>query len=91
MVCQGYLVDPQAPDPEVIAKNEQEFVTIKGVRYFCTGDIGQIHRNGTLQIIDRKKDLVKLQQGEYVALLSGEAPIAARARTAITARAHTAK
>jgi len=38
------------------------------VRYFCTGDVGQITRDGNLQIIDRKKDLVKLQNGEYVAL-----------------------
>jgi len=69
MVCQGYLVDPNNPDPEVIAKNKTEFVVdADGVRYFCTGDIGQVTRKGCVQIIDRKKDLVKLQQGEYVAL-----------------------
>ena len=39
-----------------------------GTRYFCTGDIGQVSKKGCVQIIDRKKDLVKLQQGEYVAL-----------------------
>ena len=38
------------------------------MRYFCTGDIGQITPAGNMQIIDRKKDLVKLQMGEYVAL-----------------------
>merc|ERR1712216_492332 len=39
-----------------------------GIRYFCTGDIGQFTEKGNLMIIDRKKDLVKLQMGEYVAL-----------------------
>merc|ERR1712054_458703 len=49
-------------------KIEEDFVTIDGIRYFCTGDIGQYNKDGNLQIIDRKKDLVKLQMGEYVAL-----------------------
>eukprot|EP00900_Chrysochromulina_parva_P004373 jgi/Chrpa1/13937/Chrysochromulina_OHIO_Genome00012491-RA len=69
MVCKGYFVDKSDPDPDVVAKNKSEFVQdTDGVTYFCTGDIGQVNRNGCVQIIDRKKDLVKLQQGEYVAL-----------------------
>jgi hypothetical protein len=35
---------------------------------FRTGDIGHFCDDGTLRIIDRKKDLVKLQGGEYVSL-----------------------
>ena len=32
------------------------------------GDIGHALPDGTFKIIDRKKDLVKLQMGEYVSL-----------------------
>lgn len=39
-----------------------------GVRWFHTGDVGQWHPDGVLEIIDRKKDIVKLQMGEYVSL-----------------------
>ena len=67
-VSLGYLVDKKNPDAEVVAKNKEDYITIDGVRYFCTGDIGQYTKSGSLQIIDRKKDLVKLQMGEYVAL-----------------------
>lgn len=31
-------------------------------------DIGQWEEDGTLKIIDRKKDLVKLNHGEYIAV-----------------------
>ncbi|MBN3318550.1 ACSL4 ligase, partial [Atractosteus spatula] len=48
--------------------NEDFFVDENGQRWFCTGDIGEIHADGCLQIVDRKKDLVKLQAGEYVSL-----------------------
>merc|ERR1719230_257059 len=74
MVCKGYFVDPSDPEPEIVQKNAEDFVTIDGIRYFCTGDIGQFTPAGNLQIIDRKKDLVKLQQGEYVALSKVENP-----------------
>lgn len=38
------------------------------MRWFYTGDIGQFHGDGCLEIVDRKKDIVKLQHGEYVSL-----------------------
>ncbi|XP_078068048.1 long-chain-fatty-acid--CoA ligase 4 isoform X2 [Mustelus asterias] len=44
------------------------FEDSNGQRWFCTGDVGEFHPDGCLQIIDRKKDLVKLQAGEYVSL-----------------------
>jgi long-chain acyl-CoA synthetase len=37
-------------------------------RWFKTGDIGQWNPDGTISIIDRIKNLVKLQGGEYIAL-----------------------
>lgn len=39
-----------------------------GIRWFYMGDIGEFFPYGTLKIIDWKKDLVKLQHGEYISL-----------------------
>jgi long-subunit acyl-CoA synthetase (AMP-forming) len=44
----------------------KEAITEDG--WFKTGDIGQWESDGTLSIIDRIKNLVKLQNGEYIAL-----------------------
>ncbi|KAK4810198.1 hypothetical protein QYF61_010971 [Mycteria americana] len=57
-------------------KTTEEFsIDENGQRWFCTGDIGEFHPDGCLQIIDRKKDLVKLQAGEYVSLGKVEAAL----------------
>ncbi|KTG45346.1 hypothetical protein cypCar_00002201 [Cyprinus carpio] len=49
-------------------ENDNFWVDEAGQRWFCTGDVGEVHPDGCLQIVDRKKDLVKLQAGEYVSL-----------------------
>lgn len=63
-VSVGYFKQPD--------KTEESFFEIDGVRYFATGDIGEIRDDGSLMIIDRKKDLVKLQHGEYISLAKVE-------------------
>lgn len=55
--------------------NEVYKVDEKGMRWFYTGDIGQIHPDGCIEIIDRKKDIVKLQHGEYISLGKVEATL----------------
>ena len=36
--------------------------------WFKTGDVGQWNKDGTISIIDRLKNLIKLQGGEYIAI-----------------------
>mmetsp|Transcript_50262 Transcript_50262/g.106799 ORF Transcript_50262/g.106799 Transcript_50262/m.106799 type:complete len:717 (+) Transcript_50262:103-2253(+) len=66
-VASGYYISDKNPNEELRKKNSEDWVSIAGVRYFRTGDIGQVSSSGTLSIIDRKKDLWKGPNGEYVA------------------------
>ncbi|KAK9869381.1 hypothetical protein WA026_003137 [Henosepilachna vigintioctopunctata] len=56
-------------------KTNEEFYEADGRRWFKTGDIGEVQQDGVVKIIDRKKDLVKLQAGEYVSLGKVEAQL----------------
>ncbi|KAJ0973262.1 hypothetical protein J5N97_021221 [Dioscorea zingiberensis] len=87
----GYLTtDSPMPRGEIVIggpnvtagyfKNEEKTrevykVDEKGMRWFYTGDIGRFYSDGCLEIIDRKKDIVKLQHGEYVSLGKVEAAL----------------
>ncbi|XP_072937242.1 long-chain-fatty-acid--CoA ligase 4 [Epargyreus clarus] len=66
-VAEGYYKNPQ--------KTREEFIEADGRRWFRSGDIGELHHDGCIKIIDRKKDLVKLQAGEYVSLGKVEAEL----------------
>ena len=66
-IAKGYFKLPE--------KTKEEFFEENGTRWFRTGDIGEYDQYGQLRIVDRKKDLVKLQLGEYVSLGKVEATL----------------
>jgi len=55
-ICLGYYKNP--------TETAEDFVD----GWFKTGDIGRVNKNGTLAIIDRKKNLIKPPHGEYIAV-----------------------
>lgn len=80
----GYDADAAVPQGEIwfkglpimkeYYKNPEE--TSKAITpdgWFKTGDIGEFDADGHLRIIDRVKNLVKMQGGEYIALEKVEA------------------
>merc|ERR1740131_860840 len=56
-------------------KTAEDFFMEDGKQFFKSGDIGELGEDGTFKLIDRKKDLVKLQLGEYVSLGKVEAQL----------------
>ena len=47
--------------------NEDGWLVVGGVRYFCTGDVGELVGPGQVRVIGRCKSHFKLAQGIYVA------------------------
>ncbi|KAK0629091.1 hypothetical protein B0T17DRAFT_524619 [Bombardia bombarda] len=71
---QGEILVHGAPVLTAYFENPEE--TAKAVTadgWFRTGDIGEFDSNGHVKVIDRVKNLVKLQGGEYIALEKLEA------------------
>ncbi|OJJ46621.1 hypothetical protein ASPZODRAFT_132720 [Penicilliopsis zonata CBS 506.65] len=75
----GYLTSHRPPQGEIFIrgasvtthywKNEEETKSaFSEDGWFMTGDIGEFDQYGHLRIIDRKKNLVKTLNGEYIAL-----------------------
>lgn len=75
----GYLTSSKPPQGEIwirggsvtsgyldLPEENNEAFTKDG--WFKTGDIGEFNPRGELKIIDRKKNLVKTLNGEYIAL-----------------------
>ncbi|KAJ2740934.1 medium-chain fatty acid-CoA ligase faa2 [Coemansia sp. BCRC 34301] len=75
----GYLAtDTPCPRGEVLIRAKHVFkgyykdpkktqAAMEG-EWLVTGDVGQFEEDGNLKIIDRRKNIIKLAQGEYVAI-----------------------
>lgn len=75
----GYSTDAKVPQGEIWIKGlavmkeyynnpEETAKAITPEGWFKTGDIGEFDDDGHLRVIDRVKNLVKMQGGEYIAL-----------------------
>lgn len=80
----GYSTKTSPPQGEILIKgpsvfkeyyeNPEETAKAKTKDgWFKTGDIGEFDENGHLRVIDRVKNLIKMQGGEYIALEKLEA------------------
>lgn len=58
----GYLKKPEM-NSELYSIDDK-----LGITWFKTGDIAEAYPDGTFKIVDRKKDLIKLANGEYFSL-----------------------
>ncbi|PNY28678.1 Long-chain-fatty-acid-CoA ligase 1 [Tolypocladium capitatum] len=75
----GYSADSEIPQGEIWLKGlpilreyygnpEETAKALTPDGWFKTGDIGEFDADGHLRVIDRVKNLVKMQGGEYIAL-----------------------
>lgn len=68
-VSSGYLNNEE--------ENAAAFFEQDGLRWWRSGDIGEVDERGAFRIVDRKKDIIKLQFGEYIPLGRVEAVLKA--------------
>ncbi|WVW82219.1 hypothetical protein I302_104225 [Kwoniella bestiolae CBS 10118] len=64
----GYFSTNKHPQGEILLRGPNVFKGFTSDGWYKTGDIGQWNEDGTLSVIDRVKNLVKLANGEYLAL-----------------------
>lgn len=80
----NYSTDTTPPQGEILLRGkpvlkeyyenpEETEKAITSDGWFKTGDIGEIDSNGHIKVIDRVKNLIKMQGGEYIALEKVEA------------------
>lgn len=80
----NYSTDTSPPQGEILLRGkpvlkeyyqnpEETEKAITSDGWFKTGDIGEVDSNGHIKVIDRVKNLVKMQGGEYIALEKVEA------------------
>ncbi|PNP60106.1 hypothetical protein THARTR1_00130 [Trichoderma harzianum] len=80
----GYSADAKVPQGEIWMRGlpimkeyynnpEETAKALTADGWFKTGDIGEFDADGHLRVIDRVKNLVKMQGGEYIALEKLEA------------------
>lgn len=66
MICGDCVVTGYYELPD---ENKESFICdSNGERWFMTGDIAEVLHDGSFKIIDRKKDLTKLANGEFISL-----------------------
>ncbi|KAF7495192.1 Long-chain-fatty-acid--CoA ligase 4 [Sarcoptes scabiei] len=60
MISSGYLNQPKL--------TSESFFEESDIHWFITSDIVEVYPDGTFRIIDRKKDIVKMLNGEFISL-----------------------